>query len=406
MEPTICPLTGGLIFVDLEKEQEKKDLIKKKHTKSLFPEFLKEMALNPNPQYNPRPSRLSLQDRFNLIRSVGEECIQENELMDLLKKQKHPICYDGFEPSGRMHIAQGILKAINVNRLVDAGCIFIFWVADWFGLLNNKMGGDLDKIKIVGQYFIEIWKAAGMKMTNVKFLWTSDEINKKANEYWLQVIDIARKNNIARIKRCATIMGRNEEDDMSVAQLLYPCMQCTDIFFLKADICQLGMDQRKVNMLAREYCDDIKKKNKPIILSHHMLMGLSEGELKMSKTNPASAVFMEDSEADIKKKLNSAFCPPKIVKDNPCLDYIKYIIFGANKSFEIIRKSENGGNKVYVSYEELENDYVEGNLHPGDLKPAIAKALNALVQPVREHFENDPRAKKILELVKQFQTTK
>ena len=32
-------------------------------------------------------------------------------------------------------------------------------------------------------------------------------------------------------------------------------MQCTDIFFLKADICQLGLDQRKVNMLAREYCD-------------------------------------------------------------------------------------------------------------------------------------------------------
>jgi len=28
------------------------------------------------------------------------------------------------------------------------------------------------------------------------------------------------------------------------------------------------MDQRKVNMLAREYCDDIKRKNKPIILSH------------------------------------------------------------------------------------------------------------------------------------------
>jgi len=68
---------------------------------------------------------------------------------------------------------------------VDAGCIFIFWVADWFALLNNKMGGDLEKIKNVGKYFIEIWKAAGMKMHNVKFLWCSEEINKNANEYWL-----------------------------------------------------------------------------------------------------------------------------------------------------------------------------------------------------------------------------
>ena len=158
-----------------------------------------------------------------------------------------------------------------MNKLVDAGCIFIFWVADWFGLLNNKMGGDLDKIRIVGQYFIEVWKAAGMKMSNVKFLWASDEINKKSNEYWLQVIDIARKNSVTRIKRCATIMGRKEEDDLSVAQCLYPCMQGTDIFFLKTDICQLGLDQRKVNMLAREYCDDIKKKDKPIILSHRKI---------------------------------------------------------------------------------------------------------------------------------------
>lgn len=54
-------------------------------------------------------------------------------------------------------------------------------------------------------------------------------------------------------------------------------MQCADIFFLKADVCQLGMDQRKVNMLAREYCDDIKKTDKPIIISHHMMMGLKEG---------------------------------------------------------------------------------------------------------------------------------
>lgn len=105
-------------------------------------------------------------------------------------------------------------------------------------------------------------------MHNVKFLWASDEINNKADEYWPIVMDIASKNNIDRIKRCGQIMGRSESDDLKVAQLFYPCMQCTDIFFLKCDICSLGLDQRKVNMLAREYCDDINRKNKPIIISH------------------------------------------------------------------------------------------------------------------------------------------
>jgi hypothetical protein len=36
-----------------------------------------------------------------------------------------------------------------------------------------------------------------------------------------------------RIQRCCTIMGRKDTDDMSAAQVMYPCMQCADIFFLK-----------------------------------------------------------------------------------------------------------------------------------------------------------------------------
>merc|ERR1719183_208944 len=104
-------------------------------------------------------------------------------------------------------------------------------------------------------------------------------------------MDISRKNNITRIKRCGTIMGRGEGDDQPSSQIFYPCMQCADIFFLKADVCQLGLDQRKVNMLARDYCRDTVK---PVVLSHHMLMGLGEGQEKMSKSDAKSAIFMED----------------------------------------------------------------------------------------------------------------
>lgn len=49
---------------------------------------------------------MTLEEKFRIVRSVGEECIQEDELMNLLRNKPEPICYDGFEPSGRMHIAQ------------------------------------------------------------------------------------------------------------------------------------------------------------------------------------------------------------------------------------------------------------------------------------------------------------
>ena len=35
---------------------------------------------------------------------------------------------------------QGVFKAMNVNKCTRAGGTFIFWVADWFALMNDKMG--------------------------------------------------------------------------------------------------------------------------------------------------------------------------------------------------------------------------------------------------------------------------
>ncbi|KAL7609055.1 tyrosine--tRNA ligase 1, cytoplasmic [Lactuca sativa] len=353
-------------------------------------------------------TQMSVEEKFRIVRSIGEECIQEEELLNLLTKKPQPICYDGFEPSGRMHIAQGVMKTINVNKLTSAGCKVKIWIADWFAQLNNKMGGDLNKIQTVGHYLIEIWKAAGMNLEDgkVEFIWSSEEINSRAHEYWPLVMDIARRNKLPRIMRCCQIMGRSEQDELTAAQIFYPCMQCADIFFLKADICQLGMDQRKVNVLAREYCDDIKRKNKPIILSHHMLPGLLQGQEKMSKSDSSSAVFMEDEEAEVNLKIKKAYCPPNIVDGNPCLEYIKYIVFPWFNEFKVERKEENGGEKVFTSYDELIAAYAKGELHPADLKPALSKSLNKILQPVRDHFKNDEKAKALLKRVKAFKVTR
>nr|XP_027064615.1 tyrosine--tRNA ligase 1, cytoplasmic isoform X2 [Coffea arabica] len=371
-------------------------------------ESVASLSVSAPPPPQTSSSQMSLEERFRIVRSVGEECIQEDELLNLLEKKPQPVCYDGFEPSGRMHIAQGVMKAINVNKLTSAGCKVKIWIADWFAQLNNKMGGDLKKIKVVGEYLIEIWKAVGMNLEGgqVEFLWSSDEINSRANEYWPLVMDIARRNKLPRIVRCCQIMGRNEQDELTAAQIFYPCMQCADIFFLKADICQLGMDQRKVNVLAREYCDDIKRKNKPIILSHHMLPGLQQGQEKMSKSDPSSSIYMEDEEAEVNLKIRKAYCPPQIAAGNPCLEYIKYIILPWFNEFKVERSPQNGGDKIYKTFEELAVDYESGELHPGDVKPALAKSLNKILQPVRDHFKNDANARELLRRVKSYKVTK
>ncbi|MCM2325110.1 MAG: tyrosine--tRNA ligase [Candidatus Woesearchaeota archaeon] len=359
---------------------------------------------------------MDINERLRLIKEVGEEIVTDEELLELLKTKPKFIAYDGFEPSGQIHIAQGILRAINVNKMIKAGAHFKMWVADWFGFLNNKMGGDLSKIRVVGEYFIEVWKASGMDLEHVEFVWTSEFI-KEHPEYWETVMKLSMNSTVQRVLRCGQIMGREESLSNPAAQVLYPLMQASDIHHLEADIAQLGMDQRKVNMLAREVFPKLGYK-KPISISHHMLMGLQQPvseekdtkdraiELKMSKSKPDTAIFMTDTEKDIQRKMGKAWCPEKQVAENPIMEYYRYIIFEKFDSVEIKRPEKFGGDLVIKGYDELSLLYSEGKIHPMDLKNTCAVYINKLVQPVREHFEKDPRAKKLKEQVESFQITR
>ena len=350
-----------------------------------------------------------------MIKEVGEEIITEDELKAILSKKKHPIAYDGFEPSGRIHIAQGIMRAINVNKMIKAGCKFKMFVADWHAWANNKLGGDLEKIQNCGRYLIEVWRATGMDLKNVEFVWANDLIHEDA--YLKLMMQIARNTTVKRILRCSQIMGRTESEALQASQIFYPVMQATDIFHLKADICQLGMDQRKVNVLARELGPKLRLW-KPVAVHHHMLMGLGQPavaeksaveraiSMKMSKSNPDSAIFMDDSEAEVKRKIKKAYCPEKKIDENPIIEYCKYILFELYKNIDVKRPAKFGGNVVYSSFDKLAKDFSGGKLHPMDLKNSVAEYLNKTLDLFRKKFNKSSKAKKLYELVKGYEVTR
>jgi len=356
---------------------------------------------------------LNLEEKISLLKEVGEEIIDLNELRELLqrkmKSNKEIYAYDGFEPSGNIHIAQGLLRAINVNKITKTGIRFKFLLADWHAAANKKFGGNLEVIKKVGDFFIELWKVCGMDLTKVEFIYSSDLV--KDPKYWELVLKIGIETTLKRIKRCTQIMGRSESDNLYASQILYPLMQTADIFYLPADICQLGLDQRKVNMLAREVAKKLDRP-KPVAIHHHMLMGLKKPpksdlkgidkaiEYKMSKSDPDTAIFMLDKPLDVKRKIEKAFCPPKQITENPVLEYCKYIIFELTDNLKIERPEKYGGNIEYSSFEELEKDFGEGILNPADLKPSVIKYLNQFLAPIIDHFEKDENARGLYEFVK------
>lgn len=373
---------------------------------------------------------MDLEKRIALISEVGEEIVTVEELRELLETKKKLVAYDGFEPSGEMHIAQGLLRAINIKKMVKAGCRFKILVADWHAMANKKLGGNLENIQIAGNCLIETWKACGLNTKNVEFVWASQLV--KEPEYWRKVMQVAVNSTVNRIMRCSQIMGRSESDSLSASQIFYPCMQAADIFHLEADIAQLGMDQRKVNMLARELGEKLGFW-KPVAVHHHMLAGLLQPktsattttstttttlppetetttlaraiEMKMSKSIPDSAIFMTDSEEEVQRKIAKAYCPERQVEMNPVLEYCRYMIFEKFPEIRIERPAKFGGNTEYDSYAALEAEFVAGKLHPMDLKNATAKCINELLEPVRKHFSKG-KPKELLEKVQSFRVTR
>lgn len=362
---------------------------------------------------------MDLEARFQLVKGVGEEIITEDELRELLSTKEHPVAYDGFEPSGLAHLPFGVFRPLLIEDLLKAGIHFKLYLADFFAWINNKLGGDLEKIKMAGEYFIEVWKAAGVDMKKVEFVWSSDLANSR--EYWKKVIMVAKSTTVNRANRALTIMGRKEGEMKEVAQYFYPAMQVADIFELQADICQLGLDQRRANILAREIGPKLGWW-KPVVVSHHMLMGLEgvkepEGfeenkemdisiSSKMSKSKPKTCIFVHDTKEEIAGKVKSAYCPEKIVVNNPILDYSKHLIFKKFKTMKIERPLKFGGPVEFSSYPELEKAFKEGELHPVDLKNAASDYIDKMVKPIREHFEKEKKAKELFELMKKEKITR
>jgi tyrosyl-tRNA synthetase len=207
--------------------------------------------------------------------------------------------------------------------------------------------------------------------------------------------------------------------DIETAWVYYPCMQAADIFHMRLDVACAGMDQRKAHMLARDVAEKLGWK-KPVCVHTHLLMGLQGSETakkefdenaelniqissKMSKSIPKSCIFVHDTPSEIKTKIKEAYCPPKQVKGNPVLELAKYVVFAERESLEIPRPAKYGGPESFESYEEVEKAYIEGKLHPLDLKNGVTEALIEILNPVRQHFHKHPQ---LLEKMMEIEVTR
>jgi tyrosyl-tRNA synthetase len=314
-------------------------------------------------------------DRLELVVRNTEEIVTFEELRDLLNKKQNPRAYVGYETSGKIHLGH----MLTANKLLDlqkAGFNVVVLLADLHAFLNEK--GTLEEVRQIANYNRDCFMSLGLDPHKTEFIYGTDYQLK--DNYILKVLQMARNTTLNRARRSMDEVSRSAENPM-VSQMIYPLMQAIDIADLKVDLAVGGIDQRKIHMLAREELPRLGFPA-PICMHTPLIPGLDGKKMSSSKGNNIS---VDEPIEDIEKKIMNAFCPAKILEDNPIMAIFKYHIFPRVSEVTVKRPTKFGGDSTYHNYEEMENDFVAGTMHPQDLKKSCSSYLAEILEPVREH---------------------
>ena len=300
------------------------------------------------------------------------EVITDDDLRTLLAQPQKKV-YAGYEPSGEIHLGH----LVTINKLVDlqtAGFEVTVLLADLHAFLNRK--GTMEKIGELAEYNKRCFEGLGLK--NVKYVLGSDlQLNR---DYELLVLQLSQQITLNRATRSMDEVGR-QMDHPTVSQMVYPIMQMADIAMLGVDAAVGGIDQRKIHMLAREHLISFGYKA-PVCIHTPILNGLDGKKMSSSQGNYISVA---DTEEEILRKCQKAFCPPEI-PENPVLQIFQYHIFPRLPSITIKRPEKFGGDRTFMDYKELEYSYGRGEVHPLDLKKSCGVSLVEILEPVRNYI--------------------
>ncbi len=326
---------------------------------------------------------LTANAKFDFIKRNTSEILDEADLKKLLNEKKQPTVYLGTAITGSPHIAY-FLWAIKMADFLKAGFKVKILLADIHGALDNTPWDILEKRynyykKVIPLLFEPLGVKSGIELVK-----GSDFQLKK--EY---ILDLLKISTVASVHDCHKAASEVVKmgDNPKLSGLIYPLMQALDEEYLNVDVQYGGLDQRKIFVLAAESLPKVGYKKRT-----HVMIPMIPGLVgkKMSASDPKSKIDLLDDEQTVNKKIQEADCEAGN-SDNGVMAFLKYVIFvlkkDEKKKLTIERPEKYGGSIEYETYESLEKDFINKNVHPLDVKNALAREINDLLKPIRKKRE-------------------
>jgi tyrosyl-tRNA synthetase len=326
---------------------------------------------------------MDLKQKLELIKRNTQEIVTNQELEELLKTNKQPSVYLGWSITGRPHIAY-FVPVLKLADFLNAGFKVKLLLADLHGVLDNTPWDVLEKrFQHYKNTIPLMFKSIGVDIKNFEIVKGSDFQLKK--DYFTDLLKLATYTSVHDAKRAGSEVVKFG-DNPKLSGLIYPLMQAIDEQYLNVDVQYGGVDQRKILMFARENLGKLGYKPRIEVMTP-LIPGLI-GK-KMSASDPKSKIDLLDDEKTVQDKIKSAHCEVGVVEDNGVLAFLKHVIMvlksDKSESFVIERPDKFGGNLTFKTYDDVEKSFVKKELHPLDLKNAVAKEINFLLEPFRKN---------------------
>merc|ERR550539_415673 len=283
----------------------------------------------------------------NLQETLGEDRIDE------IMKTRDLKIYWGMATTGKPHIAY-FVPISKVADFLKAGCEVTILFADLHAYLDN-MKAPWELLKLRTEYYEHVIKAMltsiGVSLDKLRFVRGMDfQLSK---EYTLDVYRLSSQVTEHDARKAGAEVVKQVSHPL-LSGLLYPGLQALDEEYLGVDAQFGGVDQRKIFTYAEKYLPSLGYAKRAHLMNP-MVPGLTGAK-------------MSSSEADCK--------------------FVIFPVALKGEKFIITRDEKNGGNVEFDDFEALEQTFAREEVHPADLKGAVEKYLNRLLEPVRKIFES------------------
>jgi tyrosyl-tRNA synthetase len=233
---------------------------------------------------------LPVDEQMDLLQKGAAEIIRVDDLRARLEKSRQagtPLRVKaGFDPTAPdLHLGHTVLMR-KLKHFQDLGHQVIFLIGDYTSLIGDPTGRNVTRKPMTREqidqnaktYTDQVFRILNREKTEVRF--NSEWLGKLTFE---DIIRLAAKFTVSQMLERAEFHARfQNEQPISLHEMLYPLAQGYDSVALKADV-ELGGTDQKFNLLAgRELQRDFGQEPQ-IVLMTPIIEGL-DGVQKMSKS--------------------------------------------------------------------------------------------------------------------------